>query len=89
MREHTSSQCQHLLQSFADSPDPDLARYSAALLLGYGPWFTRSTWRPAGTANRSVALLVKGLGLRKRAPKRQGILEMFFQEQYRIRIKIS
>ena len=84
-----SSQCQQLLQSFADSPDPDLARYSAALLLGYWPWFTPSTWRPARTANRSVALLVKGLGLRKRAPKRQGILEMFFQEQYKIGMKIN
>ena len=85
----TSTQCRGLLQSFADSPDPDLARYSAAVLLGHWPWFTGSMWRPMKTANRSVALLIKGLGLRKRAPKRQGVLEMYFQEQYRIRIKIS
>jgi hypothetical protein len=32
---------------------------------------------------------VKGLGLRKRAPKRKGVLEMYFQDQFKIGIRIN
>ena len=84
-----TSLCEPLLQSFADSEDADLARYSGALLLGSWPWFTKSSWRPSQSANRSVALLVKGLGLRKRAPRRRGILNTYFQNQYRIGMPIN
>ena len=36
-----------------------------------------------------MGLLVKGLGLRKRAPKRQGVLEMYFQQQLKIGMRVN
>jgi hypothetical protein len=84
-----TTQCQSLLEKLTECDDPDLARYAASLLLGRWPWFTRSGWRPSSSAHRSVALLVRGLGLRKRAPKRRGVLEMYFQQQLGIGMFIN
>ena len=84
-----SSQCEDLLKQLTECVDPDLARYAASMLLGHWPWFTKTSWKPSRSAHRSVALLITGLGLRRRAPKRKGVLEMYFQEQYKIGMRIN
>jgi hypothetical protein len=82
------SACRIFLESCTESSDPDIARFSAGLLLDDWPWLSPS-WRPSKAANRSVALLLQGLGLRKRAPKKKGVLEHFFQGRYKIGISIT
>lgn len=82
-------QCEDLLKELTGCDDPDLACYAASLLLGHWPWFTKKTWRPTRSAHRSVALLVTGLGLRRRAPRRKGVLEMYFHEQMKIRVPLT
>lgn len=80
--------CKQLLESCTESEDPDLARLSAALLLDEWPWVPPS-WTPSKAVNRSVALLLQALGLRRRAPKKKGVLEQFFQGRYKIMAAIS
>lgn len=84
-----TSQCDDLLKELTECSDPDLARFAASLLLGHWPWFTKNTWRPTRSAHHSVALFVTGLGLRRRAPARKGVLEMYFHEQMNIRMRIN
>jgi Reverse transcriptase (RNA-dependent DNA polymerase) len=84
-----TSKCDDLLKKLTECDNPDLARYAASLLLGHWPWFTKKTWRPSRSAHRSVALLVTGLGLRRRAPKRKSVLEMYFHEQWKIYMSIN
>jgi hypothetical protein len=84
-----TGQCEDLLKHLTECNDPDLARYAASLLLGHWPWFTKKTWRPTRSAHRSVALLVTALGLRRRAPRRKGVLQVYFQEQMKIRMPIN
>ena len=83
-------QCQGLLERLTEVSDSDLSRYAASLLLGAGwPWFAKNRWRPARSANRSVHLLVTGLGLRRRVPKRVGVLETYFHQVLRIGTRIN
>lgn len=79
--------CRHVLESCTESEDPDLARLSAALLLDEWPWVAPS-WTPSKAVNRSVALLLQSLGLRRRAPRKKGVLEQFFQGRYSIMVNI-
>src|SRR5205823_1415375 len=81
--------CKLFLEQCTESDDPDLSRFSAALLLDDWPWSSPVPWSPSRTANRSVALLLQALGLRKRAPKKKGVLDLFFQSRYRIGVAIS
>ena len=78
-----------LLESLARAEDPDLARFCAGLLLETWPWFAKGAWVPPRTANRSVHLLKKGLGLRTRAPAKEGVLDRFFNNKFKIAIPIS
>ncbi len=82
-------ECKALLESCTESADPDLARYSAALLLEEWPWTSPIPWNPSKKANRSVGILLRALGLRKRAPKKQGVLDVFFQSRYKIGVALS
>lgn len=59
-----------LLDEGTKSSDADLARFCCDLLLDFWPW-TKATWTPARNVNRSMKLLMKGIGLRARAPKRE------------------
>lgn len=77
-----------LLDEGTKSTDADLARFCAYLLLGIWPW-TKTTWTPAADVNRSVKLLMKGIGLRVRAPRRRGILNKFFEDRMGIRTKLN
>ncbi len=74
--------------SFAPQPRRIIrvARFSAALLLDGWPWSSPVPWRPPKKANRSVALLLQALGLRKRAPKKAGVLNVFFQSRHNIEV---
>jgi hypothetical protein len=83
------SGCRRLLEQCTESPDPDLARFSAALLLDEWPWASPVPWSPTKKANRSVALLLQALGVRKRAPRKKGILDAFFQSRYKIAVVVS
>ena len=85
----SKSLCHAMLGRETESSDPDLARFSAALLLDEWPWFKPLSWSPTSNANRSVALLMQGIGLRKRAPKRLGVLDIFFRERLKIGMDIS
>jgi hypothetical protein len=76
--------CDELLQALVSHPDPDLARFAAALLLREWPW---RDWNPSGKVNDSVVRLLVGLGIRKRSPRRLGVLETFFQDHFGIAMK--
>jgi hypothetical protein len=80
------SGCEGLLQELAQNDDPDLSRFSAGLLLREWPW---RSWKPPAGVNDSVVRLLVGLGVRKRAPKRQGILDTFFQVHQGIGMKLT
>jgi hypothetical protein len=83
------STCKRFLEQCTESIDPDLARFSAALLLDDWPWSSPVPWSPSKKVNRSVSLLLQALGLRKRAPKKQGVLDVFFQSRYKIGVVLS
>jgi hypothetical protein len=85
----SKSLCDSVLVTGTESHDPDLARFSAAMLLDAWPWFRPVSWTPTRRANRSVALLMQGVGLRKRAPKKRGILDLFFHDRFKIGMVIS
>ena len=79
---------QTFIESETKSVDPDLARYCASRLIGIWPW-TRTTWTPSKNVNESVIVFLKSVGLRKRGPKKIGILTRFFAEQQRIGIQMT
>ncbi len=78
-------QCLQFLQQEACSSNGDAARFSAAMALQNWP----SVKLPLSTVNRSVKLLLTGLGLRRRRPPRATVLDVFFREQQKILISIS
>jgi hypothetical protein len=78
---------QTFIESETKSADPDLARYCASRLIGIWPW-TKTTWTPSKNVNESVMIFLKSVGLRKRGPKKIGILTRFFAEQQRIGIQM-
>lgn len=82
-------ECRSLLEKEAEGTDPDLSRYAAALLLENWPWFVSGAWKPPKTVHDSVKLLMVGLGLRKKGPKKAGVLDHFFQEKMKIGAVIS
>jgi hypothetical protein len=79
---------QKYIEDQTKSADADLARYAASRLVAVWPWSTAS-WNPSNDVHESVKLLLKSVGLRKRGPRRIGVLERFFKEKQRIGIKIS
>jgi len=79
---------QKYIEDQTKSADADLARYAASRLVAVWPWSTAS-WNPSNDVHESVKLLLKSVGLRKRGPRRTGVLERFFKEKQRIGIKIS
>lgn len=80
--------CKHLLEKEVNGEDPELARFCASLLLLNWPWSVSSTWYPSRDANHSVKLLMLGLGIRKRAPSKKGVLDKFFKEKMGITTSI-
>jgi len=80
----TQSLCHPLLGRATESRDADLARFSVALLLDRWPWFKPISWAPTRRANRAVLLLMRGIGARRRAPKRLGVLDIFFRGRFKI-----
>jgi hypothetical protein len=74
------------LEAGTISDDPDYARYCASLLAGNGMWPTPIEVRKAA---RSVRLLGLALGLRKRAPRQNNVLSLFFEKKLYIGIKLS
>lgn len=79
--------CLELLEEAASESDPDFARYAAGQILFSWP-SSAKRWKPSGTVNRSVKLLLLSLGLRRRAPRKGGILDAFFLEKIKIAIKM-
>ena len=79
--------CLGLLEQATSDPDPDLARYAAAQILFCWP-SSAKRWKPSGTVNRSVRLLLMSLGLRRRAPRKGGVLDAFFVDKMKIGIKV-
>ena len=82
-------QCAQFLQQEACSSDADEARFSAALLLKNWPWKLKAIKLPLKAVNRSVRLLLVGLGFHRRGPHRATVLEVFFREQQKIFMSIS
>ena len=78
------SSCIPFLEKCTESQDPDLARYCAALLIEDWPWNLPITWNTSKASNRSVLLLFQALGLRKRAPAKRGVLDVFFKVKMNI-----
>jgi hypothetical protein len=76
------SVCKPVLEEATKALAPDLARFCAAMLLDEWPW------TPPKSVNRSVALLMIGLGLRKRGPTKRGVLDQFFEDRFKIGVKI-
>ena len=81
--------CMALLEREVNGGDADLARFCASLLLPSWPWFMPGVWRPTRAAHHSVKLLMLGLGLRARAPRKLGVLDAFFNEKMKISTQIS
>ncbi|MCA9640579.1 MAG: hypothetical protein KC492_07775 [Myxococcales bacterium] len=82
-----AADCVSLLSAGTEDTDADYARYCAVLLLAVWPWRAGgASWRPSRSANRSVKLLLTGLGMRARAPCAQGVLDTFFRDRMRIGI---
>lgn len=81
---YKTKECEQLLKKEVNGDNPDLARLCASLLLSANP-----NWYLSRTANHSVKLLMLGLGIRKRAPNREGILDTFFKKKMMIRSPIS
>lgn len=77
-----------LLDEGTKSADADLARFCTDLLLDIWPW-TKATWTPDKYVNRSSKLLMKGIGLRARAPKKRGVLDKFFEDRMGIGTKLN
>ena len=86
-RFHTRD-CLQLLEELVSSEDEDVARFAFTLLLGEWPWSSTVKWKPPMTVNRSVKLVMKGLGLRARAPAKEGVLPIFFKQKMGIGIDI-
>jgi len=73
------SDCRTLLQKEVDGKNDDLARYCALLLI-FDSFARQEQWMPNKSANDSVKLLVKGLGIRTRMPARNSVLDGFFSK---------
>jgi len=76
------------LQSEIKGTDGDLARYCASLWMINYHEHNLGPWMPGKEANHSVKLMMKGLGFRKRAPSKQGILDTYFKTQLKIFVPI-
>jgi hypothetical protein len=83
-----SSDCVPLLEELVNSSDEDTARYAIGALISDWPWSSTLQWKPSKTANRSVKLMMKALGLRSRAPAKKGVLALFFKDRMGIGIQI-
>jgi hypothetical protein len=73
-----------LLEELTKEADADLARYCAGLLLSR----VSSNWKASGV-NFSVQLLLFGLGLISKSPRKPGILETFFHVKMGILVPID
>ncbi len=82
------SQALPLIIAETESSNPDLARFCAGLLIDIWPW-THGSWKPSKKVNRAVKLLLKGLGLREKKPKKESVIGIFFHEQMKIGVKLS
>ena len=71
------SHCRPLLEREVEGDDEDLARYCALLLLLDG-FEKEELWLPGKSANGSVKLLLRGLGIQSRMPSKQNVLDAFF-----------
>ncbi len=83
-------QCKSLLETAIAGDDADLARYcGAVLLLNKWPWPTRGRPPIGRSANDSVKILLKALGLRRRGPRRASAIDAFFRHRQDIHIPIN
>lgn len=78
-----------LLEQKSYEKDADLARYCASLLLLNFSGNELKGWKPRSKTHRSVKLLMFGLGLRSRTPKKTTVLDSFFKDRMKIGISIS
>lgn len=79
-------QCRSLLESEIGSESPDLARYCAALLLQDDT--SNQSWVTKSNVNASVKILTKSVGLRRRGPRKLGIIATFFRRELGIGIAL-
>src|SRR4051794_1698194 len=82
------TQCRALLEEEVIADDPDLARYAAGLLVTIWPWSGQPRWTPPRNANHSVKLLLLSLGIRRRAPRKGGVLDAFFRDKMSIAVPV-
>lgn len=81
------AQSADLLQREICQEDPDLARYAASLLLR--GWPAVQSWATMSNVNDAVKILTKALGLRRRGPRKLGIIGSFFSRTLKIDIHFS
>lgn len=82
-----SNDGQSFIEAQTKSDDADLARYSASLLIYLWPW-SKTSWNPGKDVHDSVKLLLKSVGLRRRGPRKLGVLDRFFKDKQQIAIQI-
>lgn len=70
-----------LLEQKSYEKDDDLARYCASLLLLNFSWNELKGWKLGSKTPRFVKLLMFGLGLRSRTPKKTTVLDSFFKDR--------
>jgi hypothetical protein len=66
------------LETLIAGPDADLARFSAALLLG-GAADAGRTWTPSHTPHSAVVDLLVAVGLRKRGARRRTAIDLYLE----------
>ncbi len=69
-------QCRAPLEKEVESENSDFARYCASLLLQDDA--SKRAWITRGNANNAVKLLTKAVGLRRKGPRKPGIVATFF-----------
>lgn len=77
------------LADLANHQDEDLSRYAAAIVATQWHTFGQGQWRPGNTISDAAKLLLVGLGMRRRGPRRVGVIENWFQEEMQIATQIS
>jgi hypothetical protein len=82
---YTVSSAKAILIELCKSKDPSVARYSAAIIISLGD----PKWIPAKGRNPAIELLLFGVGLKRTAPKKSSVMEVFFREKMGIRISMK
>jgi hypothetical protein len=82
---YTVNSAKELLVDLCKSKDPSVARYSAAVIISLGD----PKWIPLKGRNPAIEILLYGVGLKRTAPRKSSVMQVFFREKMGIRIPMK